>query len=91
VSNQVKTAIREYIVSTWLNGDHRGLSDDTDLQEAGLLDSLTTLSLISFLEDSFKIQVDPSDIHAETFRTLDTIVALVLRKTEEGALAGSSK
>jgi acyl carrier protein len=77
----VKTAIREYIVSSWLNGDERGLKDDTDLQESGLLDSLTTLSLISFLEESFKIQLDPADINAETFRTVDAIVLLVSQKT----------
>jgi acyl carrier protein len=79
--SQVKTAIREFIVSSWLNGDQRGLQDDTDLQESGLLDSLTTLSLISFLEESFKIQLDPADINAEAFRTVDAIVALVSEKT----------
>jgi methoxymalonate biosynthesis acyl carrier protein len=76
----VKATIREYIVSSWLNGDHRGLKDDTDLQESGLLDSLTTLSLVSFLEESFKIQLDPGDINAEAFRTLDAVSALVARK-----------
>ncbi len=81
MSAEVKTAIRKYIVSTWLNDDDRGLSDDTDLQESGLLDSLTTLSLISFLEESFKVQLDPSDVNAETFRTIDAIVALVNQKT----------
>ncbi len=79
--SQVKTDIREFIVSSWLNGDQRGLKDDTDLQESGLLDSLTTLSLISFLEESFKIQLDPADINAEAFRTVDAIVALVSEKT----------
>jgi acyl carrier protein len=81
VSAHVKESIREYIVGNWLNGDQRGLKDDTDLQQSGLLDSLTTLSLISFLEESFKIQLDPADINAETFRTVDAIVALVATKT----------
>jgi acyl carrier protein len=39
------------------------------------------LSLISFLEESFKIQLDPADINAEAFRTVDAIVALVSEKT----------
>ena len=37
--SSVKLQIREFIVSTWLNGDDRGLKDDTDLQESGLSDS----------------------------------------------------
>jgi acyl carrier protein len=83
--SQIKGAIREYIVSTWLNGDERGLTDSTDLQESGLLDSLTTLSLISFLEETFKIQLDPTDINAETFRTVDAIAGLVAQKAAGSA------
>ena len=81
MSAQAKTTIRSYIVQTWLNGDERGLDDETDLQESGLLDSLTTLSLIAFLEGAFKVQLDPSDINAETFRTLNAIALLVDQKT----------
>jgi acyl carrier protein len=84
VSTQVKATIREFIVSSWLNGDQRGLTDDTDLQESGLLDSLTTLSLVAFLEQSFKILLDPADINAEAFRTLDAVTALVTQKMGAG-------
>jgi acyl carrier protein len=80
MSTQVNATIRKYIVESWLNGDERGLQDDTDLQEAGLLDSLTTLALVAFLEESFKVQLDPADINAETFRTVDAIGALVVTK-----------
>ncbi len=81
MNTEVKSKIREFIVGTWLNGDDRGLKDDTDLQESGLLDSLTTLALIAFLEENFKIAIDPSDIHAETFKNVDAITALIQRKT----------
>ncbi len=80
----VKAQVREFIVTTWLNGDDRDLKDDTDLHEAGLLDSLSTLALISFLEKTFNVQIDPVDIHAETFQTLDAIAALIEQKTVKG-------
>jgi acyl carrier protein len=80
MSPDVNATIRKYIVESWLNGDERGLQDDTDLQEAGLLDSLTTLALVAFLEESFKVQLDPADINAETFRTVNAIGALVVTK-----------
>ena len=89
MSAQVKASVRGYIVNTWLDGDDRGLSDDTDLHESGLLDSITTLALISFLEESFKIQLDPSDINPETFRTVDAIVGLVEQKTKEAGGASA--
>jgi acyl carrier protein len=77
---RVKSNIREYIVATWLSGDERGLEDDTDLQQAGILDSFVLLDLTAFLGSSFGVQLDPSDINAETFTSIDTIAELVLRK-----------
>jgi acyl carrier protein len=76
----VKAQVRDYIVSTWLNGDERGLDDQTDLQNVGVIDSFTTLALVSFLQDTFHIELDPADVNAETFRTVDTVARLVLEK-----------
>lgn len=76
----VKTTIHEQIVSTWLNGDERGFDDDTDLQQTGVLDSFSTMSLVAFIDDTFHVQLDPVDINAETFKSVTTIAALVETK-----------
>ena len=79
---QVKTNITQYIVSTWLSGDDRGFEEDTDLQQAGILDSFSTLALVAFLDESFKLQLEPSDINAETFRTVRSLTRLVVGKLD---------
>jgi clorobiocin biosynthesis protein CloN5 len=81
----VKVRLRNYIVSTWLSGDERDLDDQTDLLNLGVIDSFSTLALISFLEDTFHIALDPADVDAETFRTVDTVTRLVLEKVSPGA------
>jgi acyl carrier protein len=80
VNARVKNSIREHIVNRWLNGDARGLDDETDLQQIGVLDSFSTLDLVSFLDETFRVQIEPSDINSETFRTVSTIANLVLEK-----------
>lgn len=77
MSSNVKASIHEQIVSTWLNGDERGFDDDTDLQQTGILDSFSTLSLVAFIDDTFRVQLDPVDINAETFKSVTTIAELV--------------
>ena len=77
---ELKKAIYDYIVGTWLSGDGRGLDDDTDLHQLGVLDSFSTLSLISFLEGTFKIQIEPSEINAESLRSVGAIAGLVQQK-----------
>jgi acyl carrier protein len=79
-----KTEIRQYIVENWLSGDSRGFADDTDLQQTGVLDSFTTLALIGFLESQYGIRLDPADISADAFRSVDTLTQLVEAKRGEG-------
>jgi acyl carrier protein len=80
MDSNVKSSIHEQIVTTWLNGDDRGFDDDTDLQSSGILDSFSTLSLVAFIDDTFKVQLDPIDINAETFKSVTTIAELVSHK-----------
>lgn len=80
VTSNVKTSIHQQIVTTWLNGDDRGFDDDTDLQGTGILDSFSTLSLVAFIDETFKVQLDPVDINAETFKSVSTISELVETK-----------
>jgi acyl carrier protein len=76
----VRSQVRDYIVSTWLSGDSRGFDDETDLQRAGVLDSFAMLDLTAFIGTAFKVQLEPTDINAETFRSVNSVVALVLEK-----------
>jgi acyl carrier protein len=80
MDTNVKSSIHDQIVTTWLNGDDRGFDDDTDLQGTGILDSFSTLSLVAFIDDTFKVQLDPVDINAETFKSVATIAELVSHK-----------
>jgi acyl carrier protein len=84
VNAHVKKEIHDYIVSTWLSGDGRGLDEDTDLHQLGVLDSFSTLSLIAFLDEAFKIQLEPAEINAESLRNVRAIAALVSAKTVAG-------
>jgi acyl carrier protein len=73
----VKRNIYDQIVATCLNGDDRGFDHDTDLQAAGVLDSFSTLSLVAFIEETFRVQLDPVDINPETFKSVTTIADLI--------------
>jgi acyl carrier protein len=80
VNNPLNQEISNFVVSSWLGGDERGLEPNTDLQEAGVLDSFSMLSLVGFLESTYQVRFEPSDINPETFRTVETIAACVRSK-----------
>lgn len=52
-------------------------NDDTDLLAAGLLDSFDIVNLVSLLEDTFGIEIDPRYIVPENFRTISAIAVLM--------------
>ena len=52
-------------------------NDDTDLLAAGLLDSFDIVNLVSQLEDTFGIEIDPRYIVPENFRTISAIAVLM--------------
>jgi acyl carrier protein len=89
VEARVKADVRQFIVSSWLSGDERGFDEQTDLQQTGILDSFSTLSLVAFMEDTFEIRLDPADVNSETFRTVDSVTRLILNKIARSS-AGSA-
>jgi acyl carrier protein len=74
---RVRSSLRDHVVERWLNGDARGLDDETDLQLLGVLDSFSTLDVVAFLGEAFQVEIEPSDINSETFRSISTIARLV--------------
>lgn len=51
------------------------LGNETPLFEAGLLDSLSMLRLVVFIQERFGIVVDDADLVLENFNTVDAICA----------------
>ncbi len=76
----VRETIRAYIVSTWLSGDARGFDDETDLVQAGILDSFSTLDVAAFLGQQFHTTLEPTDINTESFRNVNSLARTVLAK-----------
>ncbi|MDB5345517.1 MAG: hypothetical protein JWP89_3894 [Schlesneria sp.] len=55
------------------------LQSDTDLLASGLLDSLTMMDLVVFIEMEFQQRIAVDDMRPELFRTVGTISQLVER------------
>jgi acyl carrier protein len=79
--NDVRETIREFVLTKYLPGESpENLQDDTPLRTSGILDSLATLTLISFLEERFGIEVQAHETDIDNFDRLGDIVAFVVRK-----------
>ncbi len=70
--------IKSYILKEFLPGeDPANLTPETPLMSSGILDSLATLKLITFLEQEFNVQIAAHEADEEHFNTLVDICGLV--------------
>lgn len=53
------------------------LQPDEDLLELGIIDSLGLMKLISFMEETFAINILDEDVIPENFQSLNSMVRLV--------------
>ena len=79
--DQVKDAIRRFIVSHYLPGESpENLRDDTPLVSSGILDSLAALSLVHFIEEQYGVEFDVNDTSIEHFDRIQDIAQSIERK-----------
>lgn len=82
-ANEISRRVREYLLSEVLAADdHERLGDDTPLVTSGVLDSIATLNMVCFLEETFGVSLAPHEVGTEHLNTTSTITALVRSKLE---------
>lgn len=79
--DDIKTTVREFIAENFhYRGEIESLSESDSLLEAGLIDSMGVLELVTFLESTFSIQVADEEVVPENIDTIGGVVAYVRRK-----------
>lgn len=77
----VRLTVRDYLLSDVLTGEEPdALKDTTELVSSGILDSISTARLVSYLEGEFGIRFKASEIDATHLNTVDLIVRTVESK-----------
>lgn len=76
-----KNSIKTYILEEFLPGEDPSLlTDTTPLITGGILDSLATLKLVSFLQEQYQIDIQPHETSVDYLNTLSDIARLVHSK-----------
>lgn len=69
-------------IAVEVNPAVQGQLHNEHLVTKGILDSLDLLSLIDKLEGEFNIPIDPEDVLAENFESIESMTRLVSRKVD---------
>lgn len=79
--DEIKQAVRDFLLREYLPGeDPAELTDETPLISGGVLDSISTLKLVVFLERRFGVDVSAHEAGIDHLDNVGRIADLVARK-----------
>lgn len=81
----VEQEIRTFITDNFLMGREDILSNDDSFLEKGIFDSTGILELVSFLERTYNIQLEPEELIPENFDSVSSLARFLQRKLSTSA------
>ena len=75
-----KTA--SYLQSDILKQPNRTIDPDEPLLSSGLIDSFSLVDVALFIEDTFNVRIEDTDLNADTFDTLNQLAELVINRQD---------
>ena len=82
--DSIKKEIKKFILFKFLPGDEeQSLKDDDLLFEGGIIDSAGALTLISFLEQRYNIEIYDEELFPENFASVVHIFNFITEKIQE--------
>ena len=77
----IKEKVRNYLATTLLKNKNIGeITDSTPLITGGLMDSISTMQLINFLEKEFAVEFEAHEVDKDNFDTVIIITQFVESK-----------
>ncbi len=76
----IEAKVREFIIETFLFGEHRGLRGDTSFLEGGILDSTGVMELVAFLEQTFSVTIADDELVPENLDSIIKVTEFMGRK-----------
>jgi acyl carrier protein len=77
--NEIRGDILEFLKTQGFLNEKISLQDNDSLSETGVIDSITLLQLVDFLEGKYKIEIPVEMITPENFDTLAGISQSVIK------------
>ena len=80
--SEIRSTIAGFIAAEILKDPNRVILPDEALISSGLIDSFNLVDLALFVEDSFGVRIDDSELTADVFDSLDQLTRLIDKRRD---------
>ncbi len=77
MKNDIIQTLETYLKDEVLQQPDRAIAPDEALISSGLIDSFSLVDVALFVEDTYGVTIDDTELNAETFDTLDALADLI--------------
>jgi len=77
VTDNIISEIENYIAAQILKQPTRKIAADESLISSGLIDSFSLMDLALFVEDTFGVRIEDTELNANTFDNLTQLASLI--------------
>ena len=77
MNETIISGLEHYIVTKILKQSNRRISPDEPLISSGLIDSFSLMDLALFVEDTYGVRIEDTELNADKFDSLNQLAALI--------------
>lgn len=77
MTNDLISTLKGFIADEILKQPGRDIALDEKIISSGLIDSFSLMDLALYVEDTFDVRIEDTELNAETFDTLEALAAIV--------------
>jgi acyl carrier protein len=77
VTDTIISELEKYIAAQVLKQPNRRIAPDEPLISSGLIDSFSLMDLALFVEDTFSVRIEDTELNAHTFDNSSQLASLV--------------
>jgi acyl carrier protein len=77
MNEAIETTLAKYIAEKILKQPKRAIGPDDPLISSGLIDSFHLVDLALFVEETFRVRLDDTELNAQTFDTPAALAAII--------------
>jgi acyl carrier protein len=77
MTDEIETTLAKYIAEKILKQPKRVISPEDRLISSGLIDSFHLVDLALFVEETFRVRMDDTELNVQTFDTLAALAAII--------------
>ena len=74
---EINYQLSKFIAEKILRQPGRTIAADEKLISSGLIDSFSLMDLALFVEDTYGVRIEDTELNADTFDSLDQLTALI--------------